>query len=236
MNKLLKIVLIPFFCIMLQVYCMQASEEKTTDARSISPVLSKDDDHAFLEAFQSGLNLYQVNAVGDNLLHQAVRFQAVKCIKLLLEKETSSFYASHNSEQDSLLVNAVNFQGQTPLLIATKQKKYALLKSLLAAGADVNQADNNGWTSLHEVVNNDYDQHATTIPLFLRVGANVDQVDKTGVSPLVYAARYRPELVVPLVVGNKNDAPGFIEEDEDNAIVKLIIIQKPQSESCCSIS
>ena len=236
MNKVLKIVLIPFFCIMFQNYSIDASEEKTTDTRSISPVLSKDDDQALLKAFQGGLNLYQVNAVGDNLLHQAVRFQAVKCIKLLLEKETSSFYASHNSQQNSLLVNAVNFKGQTPLLIATKQKKYALLKSLLAAGADVNQADNNGWTSLHEIVDNDYDQHEKTIPLLLSAGANVDQVDKEGVSPLVYAGRYRPELVVPLVVGNKNDVQDFIEEHEDNAIVNFKITQKPQSESCCSIS
>jgi len=185
MKKLLKIVLIPFVFIILQAYCMNASEQKIIDARSISPVLSADDDQAFLNAFQGGLNLYQVNAVGDNLLHQAVRFQAVKCIKLLLEKETSSFYASHNSQQDSLLVNEVNFKGQTPLWIATKQKKYILLKSLLAAGADVNQADNNGWTSLHEIVDNDYEHYEKTIPLLLSCGASVDQVDQKGVSPLV---------------------------------------------------
>lgn len=227
--------LIPFFCIMFQIYSIDASEENIDNMRSISPILEKDDAQSLLVALQDDLSLYQIDAIGDNLLHQSVRFQAVNCIKLLLERETSSFYASNNCEQNVLLVNGANFKGETPLLIAAKQKKYALMKKLIAAGADANLADNQGWTSLREIVDNDYNYHKKTIPLLLNAGANVDQCDKKGISPLIYAMSYRPNLVLPLVIGNKDNAEPAIE-DEDNAIVNFKISHKPQSESCCSIS
>lgn len=232
MKILLKIMLIPFFCIMFQTCSIDAS---IGDMRSISPILQKDDAQALLVALQDDLSLYQINAIGDNLLHQSVRFQAVNCIELLLERETSSFYASNNCEQNVLLVNGANLKGETPLLIATKQKKYALMKKLLAAGADPNLADNQGWTSLREIVDNDYNYHKKTIPLLLNAGANVDQCDKKGISPLIYAMNRRPDLVVPLVIGSKTYVEPVIE-DEDNAIVNFKISHKPQSESCCSIS
>ena len=72
--------------------------------------------------------------------------------------------------------------GSTPLLAALKCKSYEIAILLILAGADVNLANNRGYTALHYTARDD---HAELTKLLIESGANLDakSTDRYDVTP-----------------------------------------------------
>src|SRR5262245_42881741 len=68
---------------------------------------------------------------------------------------------------------------------AAEQRDGALVRKLIAAGADVNAAQVDGMTALHWAVYNDDPE---TAGLLVRSRANVNTTNRYGVAPLFLAA------------------------------------------------
>lgn len=128
----------------------------------------------------TGLDLFCVNHRNQTLLHIAAEYASKELLQELLAlqpaldinatdetNKTPLFYAleSDDEERVHLLIekganlNHTNFQWETPLFVAAKQKQpLALIKRLITAGADINQrATIERWTPLHYalLLNND---------------------------------------------------------------------------------
>ena len=74
--------------------------------------------------------------------------------------------------------------GNTGLLEAVKNNEIAEVRSLLAAGADVNFVGPEGWTSLHWAA---WYANIEMVELLVDAGANVDAVNADGETPLYLA-------------------------------------------------
>ena len=94
-------------------------------------------------------------------------------------------------------VNAQNAKGNTALLLAVQRgakNKLKLIKELLQAGADPNVENSDRDTILHRLSNyHSPDGISSTtleiVDLLIKSGANVDAVNKSGLTPLCICAR-----------------------------------------------
>ena len=75
--------------------------------------------------------------------------------------------------------------GTTPLIIASSNGHMAVVRELLARGADVNARDNIGGTALHEASSNGHAEAQRE--LLKRDGVNVNAQDNDGSTPLMDA-------------------------------------------------
>jgi ankyrin repeat protein len=97
-------------------------------------------------------------------------------------------------------VSATDQQGRTPLHAAAKNHE-AAMKVLLAAGASVDAADNDGCTALHIAATSSM-QSAPTVKFLLMRRATVDAVDTGCRTPLHHAiAAGRSAAVSALITG-----------------------------------
>lgn len=74
--------------------------------------------------------------------------------------------------------------GHGMLAAAARMGDLSALSDALKAGAEVNQADGNGWTALHHAAAGG---HGSLIPVLLEAGADASQAAPDGVTPLVVA-------------------------------------------------
>lgn len=58
----------------------------------------------------------------------------------------------YRTRQNVRLANRCDQYGQTPLLLAVKEKNLPLVKTLIESTAVVNLADPKGWTPLHYAI------------------------------------------------------------------------------------
>ncbi len=89
------------------------------------------------------------------------------------------------SKAGSAAVNQRNFGGATSLLIAARQNNLEIAKILIENGADVNIADNEGWTPLMRaslVKGNEL------VDLLISKNADATQLNSIGESAIVHAA------------------------------------------------
>ena len=71
--------------------------------------------------------------------------------------------------------------GWTPLIVAAINGHTAIVKSLLAAGADINARDEDDWTPLMQAAHNG---HVDTVKALLQAGATgADEAAKVSTSP-----------------------------------------------------
>ena len=95
---------------------------------------------------------------------------------------------------DPLSLEAKGPAGQTLLLIASKHNQQALVAYLLAADANVDAQDNDGWTPLHwAAVGKNTNP---LIELLLKRGANPHITTPDGLSPLHLAAAHNKDHLV----------------------------------------
>ena len=87
-------------------------------------------------------------------------------------------------------VNAADAAGITPLMLAAVRGQRDIAARLIDKGADVNAADERGFTALfHACYNPDDDRgHPEVVELLLAAGADKEAKIGFGVRPLMYAA------------------------------------------------
>lgn len=85
-------------------------------------------------------------------------------------------------------LNAKDSIGWTKLHIAARAGRTAMVKALVEAGAKINAIDQRGCTALYHAVEGTKDGDVDTIATLISLGANVNKVDESDLSPLHVAA------------------------------------------------
>ena len=121
------------------------------------------------------------------------------------EKENLDF-TRVKSERIELDVNGVDSVGNTTLADEVRKRHADVVSELVAAGANVNAANNSGVTPLMIAVG--FNPNSTTIEQrLLDAGADIDDQDNRGTTALMYAARYgRKEALLLLLARGANPA------------------------------
>jgi len=120
----------------------------------------------------NGADLAARDVDGDSPLHWAARAGQVPAIDLLLDRGAEIDVRNHGQE--------------TPLLAATRRLQYASVERLAVRGADLEIPNDYGRTPLIWTAREGGDLEMAT--LLLRLGADVDAVDRFGASALELAA------------------------------------------------
>ncbi len=81
-------------------------------------------------------------------------------------------------------INALSYEGATPLIFAVANNQIKSVLALLAYGPEVNKLTLNNETALIIAVRN---RNSTITEALLRGGADIDMADKNGATPLHYA-------------------------------------------------
>jgi ankyrin repeat protein len=82
------------------------------------------------------------------------------------------------------------------LMAAASLGDVEALRAVLAAGADVNACDREGWTALTAAA---WYGRVDAIKALLEAGASVNHEDALGQTPLLFAAGKAPDAIVALV-------------------------------------
>ncbi len=136
---------------------------------------------------EKGIDINHVNIYGNSIIHQLL-----KC-HFLLETELLEFLINKGAN-----TNIANFEGETPLLIASREGYTKLVEVLLNRGALINYISN-PLTSFNEKINLWHPSNTTAlilasgygmlevVKLLIKRGANLNIVDKDGNSALLAA-------------------------------------------------
>lgn len=95
------------------------------------------------------------------------------------------------------MVSAHDRYGKVPLHYAAEMGQVAIVKFLLAQGADIMEQDNRGWTALHHAVDN---KQAEMMDLLIAHGAKVDAPNAMKWTPLHLAALKKDKVMVMALI------------------------------------
>ncbi|MEZ0539511.1 ankyrin repeat domain-containing protein [Fibrella arboris] len=124
------------------------------------------------------------NEFGQNLLHEAISFQASQIANQLISL--------------SIDVNNQDEQGQTPLHYAAAHNNSELTDALLKAGANVNLRDKHGNTVLWTAVFNARGKY-DIVRLLILHGANKSTKNKANRSPYDFAVQIGDQTLLSLL-------------------------------------
>ncbi|MBR5888343.1 MAG: ankyrin repeat domain-containing protein, partial [Akkermansia sp.] len=173
----------------------------------------------------AGADVNKANKWGGTPLHSAVTYGHTDCVKLLIDTgadvnkadkkgQTPLYWAAWNSHTECVkrLLDApgIDLSSFTPLSLAVIANNTNKLQNLLAAGADINRADDGGKTPLFWAA---HMGHTECVKLLIAAGADVNKADKDSHTPLTTAAcESHPECVKLLIDAradvNKADKEG----------------------------
>jgi uncharacterized protein len=100
--------------------------------------------------------------------------------------------------QDPGLLNARNFSGRTPMMVASLEGRVGVVLLLLDKGAAINVRDASGWTALYLAC---FKGHHPMVRLLLERGADPTIADQWGTIPLITASSQGHLEVVRSLLG-----------------------------------
>lgn len=86
-------------------------------------------------------------------------------------------------------LKSTNRYGGTALIPAAERGHVDTVKTLIAAGVNVDHVNHLGWTALLEAImlGNGDTRYQQIVDLLIKAGANVNLADRDGVTPLAHA-------------------------------------------------
>lgn len=131
------------------------------------------------------------------------------------------------------LINAMDQDGRTPLLKAAASGYLAVVKYLIANGADINAKDRSlGRNALHWAAGSG---HKSVVEFLLSQGVDVNSRDRYGATPLLLAVDKGFKSIVQVLLDNKADVnvPGRAIQriDKDNNATILGPLNTPLDNS-----
>ena len=138
-----------------------------------------------------GLDVNCVNETGQTPLMLAAWKGRAEALAMLLEAGAAATIDHRDAEEGVTALHAA--------VIACRSTSTACLKNvemLLAAGADVNLADCDGWTPLHSCA---YYNLPQLVPMLLRAGADPARVAHSGLTPAEMALEKGHDAVARLL-------------------------------------
>jgi len=145
------------------------------------------DDGATITALASrGFDVNAHSPDGQTALHLALRDQSPSVVHALLKIA-------------ALDVNAVNANGETPLMMAALRGELEWASLLIARGAKVHQ---DGWSPLHYAAAG---PEPRIVAMLLDRGAPIDARSPNNTTPLMMAAGYGAEPIVDLLLARGAD-------------------------------
>jgi ankyrin repeat protein len=103
--------------------------------------------------------------------------------------------------QDPGLLDARNDYGQTPLIYASREGHFGVVRWLLDAGAAMDAQSYHGYTALTWACSGG---HTPVVRLLLEREADPVVIDESGETPLMHASRLCPLEVVHLLLGHQS--------------------------------
>ena len=174
----------------------------------------------------SGANAFAVDAKGRTVLHLAVASNRLAAVKWLLENyppptpdllrqrpsilfQAKDVVKSVRSQKN--LRETSDAEGSKPLHIAADLDKGGMVKTLIAAGVDIESKDNWGRTPFHRAI---LSKRHDSFDVLFRSGANIAAVDMKSASSLHLAAEAgQVKMIVTLVANGAKrsdfDANGY---------------------------
>lgn len=159
-----------------------------------------DDEKAIVELFRRGMDADTVNPKGETLLMLAAREGKPGVVKTILAARPKVYLRSPlgesalmlatimgHTETAQLLLEAgapVNHSGWTPLIYAAARNRTDIARLLIAKGAELNAAAENGTTALMMAAR---EGHLQILLLLLEHGANPKYISPFGHSALSLA-------------------------------------------------
>ncbi|KAJ3660256.1 hypothetical protein Zmor_004712 [Zophobas morio] len=92
---------------------------------------------------------------------------------------------------------SVEFDGSTPLIIASREGHKTVVEYLVKYGAEINRADFYGQTPLHAA---SFQGHEKIVECLVKCGAEINRADKSGKTPLCLASSEGHEKIVECLV------------------------------------
>jgi len=146
--------------------------------RSLQMAVSRDSTGPIKDAMLRGVDPNVADDKRNTLLHLALMEESRRAFEVLLA-------------QPLIDVNAINQAGETPLMLAVLKGNLEWAKALVAKGALINEA---GFSALHYAASGP-DQG--TVDWLLAQGAEVDARSPNDSTPLMLAAGYGSQDIVP---------------------------------------
>jgi ankyrin repeat protein len=163
---------------------------------------------------QNGASLNDEDYNNDNLLHACIYHERYDMLLLFLINKNLK------------VLNSRNYDGETPLMNAVKEKKFEYTKLLLKYGADVNTFDKNGYTPLmHAAKQSNFE--LTELLLKHNADPNIIITYPKYASPLYLAVNgCNPKTVQLLLDNNANDIMYVCIEMDDYENFEKILLNK----------
>jgi Ankyrin repeats (3 copies)/Ankyrin repeats (many copies)/Ankyrin repeat len=137
---------------------------------------------------------------------------------------TAPLHMAYNEPMARLLldhggcVNVCDAYGDTPLLNAVRNDRYAVMDLLLAAGADPNIRNNEGETVLLYSINGTETRMLSTLVQFK---ADVTATDDNGTTPVMEACRYGFTKALKFLLRQRDALIALDARDTDNGYTAL---------------
>uniref|UniRef100_A0A667Y1U0 Uncharacterized protein n=1 Tax=Myripristis murdjan TaxID=586833 RepID=A0A667Y1U0_9TELE len=142
-------------------------------------------------SYQANYQSYQSNALEDNSQNQPGMKESIN------SRET---YKGRILSVTNVFRK--NCFGQTLLHMAAKEGNTHMVRQILKVGAEVNIADNAGWTPLHEAVVHGFCEVSVDL---IKTGALVNATAHNGVTPLHDAIRHGHMMIAEVLLKHGAD-------------------------------